>query len=1133
MKQYNKINNVTGVIVFLIAAIVYGMTIEPTSSFWDCPEFILSAFKLEVGHPPGAPFFMLTANFFSLFASDPSQVALMVNLMSGLMSAACIMFLFWTITYLVKKLIYNKATNTPITTNQIITIIGSGLVGAFIYMFSDTFWFSAVEGEVYAYSSLFTAVVFWLILKWDDTEDTPQADRWLILIAYLTGLSIGVHLLNLLCIPAIVMVYFYKKRPEADTKQAILVLAASFLLVAVILYGLIPGVIKVGGAFDLFFVNTLGLSFNSGVLFYILLLTATLIWALFESHSNTTISSKTIISFLASLTLVGIPFIGSGYKSLFLGIGIIVAIGWSIRYFKKYISLRLLNTTLLCITFIMIGYSSYTLIVLRSVANTPMDQNSPEDIFTLGSYLGREQYGTRPLIYGPAYSSYPQFDEQGKAKQIVSTSYAPAVKTHLTDQDKYIETKQVVDVEFEQKMWFPRMYSYRHQPYYEQWVDIQGKSVPYYINGEVIPITMPTQWENIQFFLKYQVGYMYWRYFFWNFMGRQNDLQGQGDLDKGNWITGIPFVDNWAYGDQDKLPKDLQENKGRNIYYGLPFLLGILGLLWQINYKKKGVRQFSIVFLLFFMTGLAIIFYLNQTPMQVRERDYAYAGSFYAYAIWIGMGVAGILQILKDLMRRESSTISATIVVLTLLIPIQMGCQNWDDHDRSKRYLARDIGQNYFNSLQEEGNPIIFNNGDNDTFPLWYNQEVEGCRLDARTCNFSYINTDWYIDQMKRPSYDGPSLPITWGREFYGANKNNAVAVVPEYKKEIMRRLEDAKRAKEQGNGAKMEAFIREFGEEPFTVENVFKHWIQSGDPQKNIIPTDTLAIKVDKEAVKKSGMYIPKGYENRIPDYMYISLKGKNQLTKGNLMLLEILAHANWTRPVYVAISVGSDEYLNLDKYLVQEGLTYRFTPFDMEKIQKEQLSAKYPGVDPEQIPYQIPLDKEKMYTNLMTKFKFGGMDTDGIYIDENAMRMCLTHRRIFVQLASSYIEDDEMDKAAEILDFCEEKIPAKNVPHDFQSYSHTMAESYYILGMNEKGDNIAKHLADKSVSYIDWALSLNDQQLVTVLSSLQYNINLLRNITTTIHRYNLDLSKEYEVQIEAFNKLITKRINTIKRGY
>ena len=1126
MIHYKRVNNLLGFIVFIIASTVYGLTIEPTASFWDCGEFILSAYKLEVGHPPGAPFFMLTANFFSQFVSDPALVAKMVNFMSALMSGACIMFLFWSITYLVKKLV-NR--DTP-TTSQLITILGSGLVGAFAYMFSDTFWFSAVEGEVYAYSSLFTAVVFWLILKWDAEEDSPQADRWLILIAYLTGLSIGVHLLNLLCIPAIVMVYYFKKRPEASVRNSILVLAFSAVLVAVILYGMIPGVIKVAGAFDLLFVNSFGLPFNSGLIAYAIVLTIILVWAIFESIQSKS-ETRMNISFLASLAMVGIPFIGSETFSIIVGAIILIGLGFALKYFKTFVTPRVINTTVLCITLIMVGYSTYTLILMRSIANPPMDQNSPEDIFTLGSYLGREQYGTRPLFYGQIYNSIPKTDEQGNLVRLNETyTYTPKVKTSADESDSYERIKKAADIAFEQNMLFPRMYSQQHASAYEQWVNIKGKEVPYYYNGELIPITIPTQFENIQFFLKYQVGYMYWRYFLWNFVGRQNDLQGQGDLEKGNWITGIPFIDNMAYGDQDKLPKDIRENKGRNVYYGLPFLLGILGLVWQLNKGRRGKQQFGIVFLLFFMTGLAIILYLNQAPMQVRERDYAYAASFYAFAIWIGMGVAGIIRLIKDFTQKDSIPIAATVAAISLLVPIQMGCQNWDDHDRSSRFLARDIGQNYLNSTQEEGSPILFNNGDNDTFPLWYNQEVESCRLDVRTCNFSYINTDWYIDQMIRPAYDAPGLPITWDKKYYGGEVNNAVEVRPELKSLILDELRKAQVKAEEGDERLLKLFHIKYGQDPFSVSNILNRWIQSDDPKLRVIPTDSLTIKIDANAVKNSGIKIPEMYKDSIPEYMHISLKGKRHLTKGNLMLLEILANTNWERPVYTAISVGGDEFLNLDKYLVQEGLTYRFTPFDMEKVHKKRMEEKYPNIDTSQISYQIPIDAETMYTNLMEKFQFGGMDTKGIYIDENAMRMCLTHRRVFVQLANEFIDRKDEAKALEVLNYCSEKIPAENVPHDFQSYSHLMAENYYHLNEIEKADAIASDLADKSSDYIEWALSLSDRKLSYVISNLSYHFGLLRNVSAIMAQYDSVHSDNYIEKQKTLASLLEFRINKLK---
>lgn len=1127
MKHYKLLNNLTGFLVFIIASLVYGLTIEPTASFWDCGEFILSSYKLEVGHPPGAPFFMLTANFFTQFVSDPSQVALMVNLMSALMSGACIMFLFWTITYLVKKLL---ASTGPLkNTSQLIAIIGSGLVGSLVYMFSDTFWFSAVEGEVYAYSSLFTAVVFWLILKWDAAEDSPEADRWLILIAYLTGLSIGVHLLNLLCIPAIIMVYYFKKRPGASLKNSLIVLAFSAILVGIVLYGMIPGVIKVGGAFDLFFVNSLGFSFNSGLIAYVIVVISILSWSIYESINNKS-HTRLNISFLASLTVVGIPFFGEGWTSLVIGFAILIGLGFAVYKFKDVFTARVINTTILCITFIMIGYSSYTLIIMRSVANTPMDQNSPEDIFTLGSYLGREQYGTRPLFYGQTYNSMPKYKEDGGlVRKKDAYTYIPKAKENDQEPDKYQKVLKPAEYVFEQNMLFPRMYSQQHAGIYEQWVNIEGKDVPFYYNGRVIPITIPTQWENAQFLLKYQVGYMYWRYFLWNFVGRQNDLQGQGDLDKGNWLTGISFIDNLAYGDQDKLPKDIRENKGRNIFYGLPLLLGIIGLLWQLNKGRRGTEQFSIVFLLFFMTGLAIILYLNQTPMQVRERDYAYAGSFYAFAIWIGMGVAGIIRLIKDITNKETPTISGLVTGLCILVPIQMGCQTWDDHDRSDRYFARDFGQNYLNSVQEKGNPILFNNGDNDTFPLWYNQEVEGVRLDTRTCNFSYINTDWYIDQMIRPAYSGPGLPISWSKKYYAHETNNAVEIRPELKNLILEEYNKAKTKAEEGDNRMLKLFHLKYGEDPFSVQNVFEKWIMSDDPQLRVIPTDTLSIKIDKKAVIESGMMIPEGIEN-IPDYMYISLKDKRLLTKGNLMFLEILANANWKRPVYVAVSVGSDEYLGLDKYLVQEGLAYRVTPFDWDKIQKEQLAIKYPDLDVSKVPFQIPVDTKHMYDNLMHKFKFGGMDTKGIYIDENAMRMCLTHRRTFVQLANKLVEDNEKDKALEVLDYCSDHIPSTNVPHDFQSYSHLMAECYYQLGEQEKGDEISLELADKSADYIDWTLSLSDKNLPNALSSLSYHFSMLRNAIAIMGQYDSVHVDDYMQRQKVYAKMLESRIQKIK---
>ncbi|HJA83167.1 MAG TPA: DUF2723 domain-containing protein, partial [Candidatus Bacteroides intestinavium] len=607
MKQYRTVNNLMGWITFLIAATVYCLTIEPTASFWDCPEFITTGYKLEVGHPPGAPFFMLVANLFSQFASDASEVAKMVNYMSALMSGACILFLFWTITHLVRKLVIRDEAH--ITTAQLITVMGSGLVGALAYTFSDTFWFSAVEGEVYAFSSLFTAVVFWLILKWEDVADQPHSDRWLVLIAYLTGLSIGVHLLNLLCLPAIVLIYYYKKVPGANAKGSLLALLGSAVLVAVVLYGMVPGIVKVGGWFELLFVNTLGMPFNTGVLVYVLVLAAALIWGVYESYQDRH-KLRMALSFVLSIALLGIPFYGHGAGAVAIGLAVIALLWLYLRprtqaaLKEKYrVSARALNTALLCTLLIVVGYSSYALIVIRSTANTPMDQNSPEDIFTLGEYLGREQYGTRPLFYGQAFSSQVALDptDEGYCEPRIAsetTKFVRKEKASPDEKDSYVEIPGRIEYAYAQNMLFPRMYSSAHTDYYKDWMDIKGHDVAYDRCGEMVTVNMPTQWENIKFFFSYQLNWMYWRYFMWNFAGRQNDLQGFGEIEHGNWITGISFIDNWLIGDQTLVPTELKENKGHNVYYCLPLLLGIIGLLWQAYRGQKGIQQFWIVFFL-------------------------------------------------------------------------------------------------------------------------------------------------------------------------------------------------------------------------------------------------------------------------------------------------------------------------------------------------------------------------------------------------------------------------------------------------------------------------------------------------------------------------------------------------------
>ena len=1115
MKQYKTVNNLVGWITFLIAATVYCMTIEPTASFWDCPEFITTAYKLEVGHPPGAPFFMLTANLFTQFVSDPALVAKMVNYMSALMSGACILFLFWSITHLVRKLVITDETN--ITRGQLITVMGSGLVGALAYTFSDTFWFSAVEGEVYAYSSMFTAIVFWLILKWEDVADQPHSDRWIILIAYLTGLSIGVHLLNLLCLPAIVLVYYYKKVPGANAKGSLLALAGSMILVAAVLYGIVPGVVKVGGWFELLFVNSLGMPFNTGVIVYVALLAAAIIWGIYESYNEKS-RTRMSLSFLLTIAMLGIPFYGHGASAVIIGIlvlGVLAAYLFASKLNEKIrMSARTMNTALLCTMMIMVGYSSYALIVIRSVANTPMDQNSPEDIFTLGEYLGREQYGTRPLFYGPAYSSKVALDvEDGYCvprQKSTDTKYVRKEKTSPDEKDSYVELPGRVEYEYAQNMLFPRMYSSAHTAYYKSWQDITGYDVPYDQCGEMLMVNMPTQWDNIKFFFSYQLNFMYWRYFMWNFAGRQNDIQSSGEIEHGNWITGIPFIDNLLYGDQNMLPQELKDNKGHNVFYCLPLILGIIGLFWQAWRGQKGIQQFWVVFFLFFMTGIAIVLYLNQTPGQPRERDYAYAGSFDAFAIWIGMGVAGIVHLLRNYMKEVPA--AALTSAVCLLVPIQMASQTWDDHDRSGRYVARDFGQNYLMSLQESGNPIIYTNGDNDTFPLWYNQETEGFRTDARTCNLSYLQTDWYIDQMKRPAYDSPALPITWDRTEYMEGQNEYVPIRPDFKKQIDKAYKAAE--EEVLNGKNPEALnnIRaQFGDNPYELKNILKYWVRTKDGQA-VIPTDSIVVKIDKEAVRRSGMMIPEALGDSIPDYMHISLKDekgnpKRALYKSELMMLEMLANANWERPIYMAITVGTDNQLNMREHFIQEGLTYRFTPFDTEAL-------------------GATIDSEKMYDNLMNKFKFGGIDKPGIYIDENTMRMCYTHRRIFAQLITQLMKEGKKDKALAALEYAEKMIPAFNVPYDVQNGALEMAEAYYQLGNNTKADQIIDELANKSVEYLTWYLSLDDNHLLMSQREFIMHLSALDMEVKMMEKYKSKLAGNYTPKVNELYNIYVGRM-------
>ena len=1054
MKNFKLWNVILGWFVFAIAAVTYLMTMEPTASFWDCGEFIVSAHKLDVGHPPGAPFFMLLGHFFSLFASDTAHVAMCVNALSALASALTILFLFWTITALGRKLV--ATANSQLSIAQGIALLGAGLVGSLAYTFSDTFWFSAVEGEVYALSSLFTAVVFWLILKWDEHADEEGSDKWLILIAYLMGLSIGTHLLNLLTIPAIVLVYYFR-RHEFSWKGVCGAFGISVAILAIILYGIIPGVPTIAGWFELLFTNTLGCPFNTGLAVYLVLMAAALVWAIWESYcvieQETTINTRTIISFVLAMALAGVPFIK---ESAVVGILLIITMLVVLFLKKEVIPARWLNTIAMMVTVVIIGYASYAAIVIRSNADTPMDQNSPDNVFSLKYYLNREQYGDTPLFYGQTYNAPVKLEVKGNMCIPVETKghaqYAPAPKVE-GEKDRYVITGYKSGYEYMEdfKMLFPRMHSGQahHVEAYKSWAEIKGKKIRYEYCGQTKTDYCPTFGENLRFFFRYQVNFMYWRYFMWNFAGRQNDLQSSGELTKGNWISGIPFIDNLMLGDQSKLPTELRENKGHNVYYFLPLLLGLVAILWQLGRRnnqgknKEGYRSFAIVFLLFFLTGLAIVVYLNQTPYQPRERDYAYAGSFYAFCIWIGLGVMAIIDMLNNVIKNEKArTAAAAVAVLvTLLVPAQMASQNWDDHDRSNRYAARDFGANYLKSCDKEA--IIFCNGDNDTFPLWYNLEVEQERDNVRACNLSYLQTDWYIDQMKRPYYNSPGLPISWEYKDYMPGKNEI-------------------------------AWVENRLNAPLEVKKAFQ-FLLSDDPRTkrdgdSYIPTDQLYVLS--------------------PDGQQIMFKKARRFTRSEMMVMEMLSTNQWKRPMYFAVTIGEDYHLGLNPYLELTGMAYRITP-ERSKDGKPRVNT------------------EVMYDNMLHKFKYGNMNVPGIYIDENTMRMCRTHRMMFCQLAEALYYEGKRDKALEVLDFAEEMLPGYNVPYDYTS--GTMAALYYAMDEMEKGNAIMAVLADNCVEYMEWGASLSAPERKAAQSTLGHYSAVLGFVLNNLQRFE---------QKELFNK-------------
>ncbi len=1007
--SYQKLNNITGWLVFLIATCTYVLTVEPTVSFWDCGEFIASAFKLEVGHPPGAPFFMLLGRFFT-FLFPKEEAARMINILSALCSSFTILFLFWTITHLARKAM-GKAVDV-LSSGETYAILGAGAVGALAYTFSDTFWFSAVEGEVYAMSSLFTALVFWAILKWESKADEPYANRWIILIAYLMGLSIGVHLLNLLAIPAIVMVYYFKKY-KTTTAGLVKAAVASILILGFVQAFIIPQTVNIASYFELLFVNGMGMPFHTGVFIYFLLIAALLTYG--------------------------------------------------IMYTQKDAKYALANTFVLSTLMLLIGYSSFALVVIRSNANPPMDENNPEHVFSLLSYLNREQYGDRPLLYGHYFNS--PLDNQMPYEDGDPVYFKDDATGKYIISDEKKNSKPNYASEF--CSIFPRMYSgeKRHIDKYKWWSGFKGKKKKYNDprTGKLETIPMPTFFENLTFFWRYQIDWMYLRYFMWNFAGRQNDIQGHGGAMNGNWISGINFIDSMRLGiDMSDLPETLASNKALNKFYFLPLILGILGILYHIEKNRKDAL---VVALLFILTGLAIVVYLNQYPYQPRERDYAYAGSFYAFAIWIGLGVLFIFEKLKTLISETPSALATTLICL-LAVPTLMAKEGWDDHDRSNTFTARDFAKNYLNSCEK--NAVLFTNGDNDTFPLWYVQEVEEYRTDVRVCNLSLLNTDWYIEQMSRKAYDSDALPFGLEEHLYRQGTRDYLQVLP-----LTDQAMDVKD-------------VMSFIKKPITEQAKYVKDKRIADQiisgNRFFIPGKKVSLPVDTQKVLENGTM-----DVRLKDKMVDKIEwnlNKSYIFKNDMMILDLLANNNWERPVYFAITTGASAYIGLDKHFQIEGLTYRLVPMKTENQNRE---TGY-------------VHTEKMYDNVMNKFEWGGLDKHEIYMNENNRRMCMNLRNNFARLADALAAEGKKKKAKEVLDKCLAVMPEKNVPYDY--FMIPVMKSYYAAGDSASGNKLAKRMFDLFSSELSFLLETDKNTMKGLKQNISQDYNMLRQIMYFVDR-------------------------------
>jgi len=970
MENFKKINNIFGWITFLIATLVYFLTLEPTASWWDCGEYIATAFKLQVGHPPGAPLFQMIGRFFSLFAfGDTANVAMMINAMSALSSSFTVLFLFWSITMLARKIVVK---NGEMTRGSMFAVIGSGLVGALAFTFSDSFWFSAVEGEVYAMSSFFTAIVFWAILKWEAVADEKHALRWIIFIAFLVGLSIGVHLLNLLAIPAIAFVYYFRKYKPTG-KGAIVTLLLSFLILSVIMYLIIPGIVKLSSVFELFFVNTVGLPFNSGTIIYFVLLIGIILWGLF----------------------------------------------YSIRKRKV-----LLNTIILAFVFLLIGYSSFFMLIIRSNANPPIDENSPEDAISLLSYLNREQYGDWPILYGQYYNAPVVDYDDGNPVYIKDRKKGKYIITDTRE-----ASIPVYDPRF--TTLFPRMWSDQKPEHKRMYQNYMGKGVPVRVeksDGTSEVVTRPSFGDNLRFFFSYQLGHMYFRYFMWNFVGRQNDVESQGEPENGNWISGIPFIDNARLGDQDNLP-DHWSNAAKNKFYFLPLILGLIGLFYHLNTNK---RDTLVVALLFLMTGIAIVVYLNQYPYQPRERDYAYAGSFYAFSIWIGLGVLSIYNAIAR--RTGATTIAAILVTLgtLILVPGIMAKEGWDDHDRSGKYAARDFAKNYLNSCEK--NAILITNGDNDTFPLWYVQEVEGVRTDIRVVNYMLASGYWYIHQLGRKVYDSDPLNFTLTPEQYDKGVNMYIPY-------INRNIEGAVELKD----------IIDF----IASDDVRTQWPLQNGERINYLPTKSIKLTVDSAKCIQNGIVPPELAGQIVPEITWNIKQGA--LYKNDLMFLDFLASNNWERPIYLANPSSLSKVFDVDDYCHMEGFVYRFMPVKAKEF--------IPGIG--------GVYADGSYDILMNKSVFGNLNDPDVTVDRESYRNARMPRQNFIRLAQALVNEKRFDEAVAVLDTCLYYFPHEKISYDILMVPY--AEVYYAAGATEKGNAITQKLTDMYSAELEYYASLD----------------------------------------------------------